>query len=60
MLCRWCGSANHEDINCPKGKVMKLIAVANPKEEVLAILKSQTKKFMYPNPCTKKNGLKKS
>ena len=47
MLCKWCGSGNHEDANCPKQKGVNMLDIEGSEREVLAITRMQAKKAMY-------------
>lgn len=55
ILCKWCRTSDHKDIDCPKQKDnINMIVIEGQDEVVMAITRVQTKKATYPNPRTKK------
>lgn len=43
-MCKWCGLASHEDLNCPRQKGVNMLDIEELESEILAITRMQAKK----------------
>lgn len=60
LLCIWCGPSDHEDIDHPKQKGINMLDAKEQDEAILAIIKAQSNKVVYPKPRTKKERLQEA